>query len=633
MGLLTPWLLALGLAAAVPLLLHLMHRRPGPRVEFPALRYLRRAQRERGRRVRLRQLALLALRVLAVLLLALAAARPFASRGAGAHAPTAVAIVLDNSMSTGVVEGDGLAFDRLRDAALATLAAAGPDDRFWLIGAATPWLAAASGDAADVRAALLDAAPTDASADLAASLARAAALLDAGAGRRAREIHLLTDLQRATLRGLRGAHVVDDVVAFVPPAPAANHAVAAVQVGGGFAPRAGEPGSLVALAAGPAGDTVTLRLWLDDRPVGAAIAAAGAAASFALPARPAGWVTGRVETAPDALPADDRRSFAYRVGPPPAVAVAGAAPFVEQAVSVLEQAGRVRATAPAAADVVIGPDAAAFAGRARAVVVLPPGDPLLVQAANTRLAAAGVPWRYRALTESGTARFAATDDPELGATLRGIDVRRAYALEPTAPVAPADTLLRLSDGRPWAVRVRDRAGRPVLMLAGPLDGSASDVPASAAMVPLADRLLGGWAAADDGAASAFAPGTVLTLPGTATAIESPDGAVTDVEGGAPYRLPPRAGLYRVTSGDSTLEILAVAPDSAESDLARADDGALADALPDAHVRTASVLGAWRDAIYRSRRGGEWWRALLVLVLVGLVVESAVAAGRRSLEDD
>ena len=39
MGFLQPLLLALGGAAAVPVLLHLLQRHQGPRVVFPALRY------------------------------------------------------------------------------------------------------------------------------------------------------------------------------------------------------------------------------------------------------------------------------------------------------------------------------------------------------------------------------------------------------------------------------------------------------------------------------------------------------------------------------------------------------------------------------------------------------------------
>ncbi|MGH7504535.1 MAG: BatA domain-containing protein, partial [Longimicrobiales bacterium] len=118
MGFLSPILLVLGAAIAVPVILHLFQRHQGPRVVFPALRYLRRAEKEHARQIKLRQLLLMLLRVAAVLLLALAAARPFA-RGAGAqHQPTAVAIVLDNSLSSGVVNDDRRVLDTLKERAL-----------------------------------------------------------------------------------------------------------------------------------------------------------------------------------------------------------------------------------------------------------------------------------------------------------------------------------------------------------------------------------------------------------------------------------------------------------------------------------------------------------------------------------
>lgn len=60
MGLLTPALLALGAAAIVPLVLHLFQRHQGPRLVFPALRYLQRAEKDHARQIKLRQLLLLA---------------------------------------------------------------------------------------------------------------------------------------------------------------------------------------------------------------------------------------------------------------------------------------------------------------------------------------------------------------------------------------------------------------------------------------------------------------------------------------------------------------------------------------------------------------------------------------------
>ena len=86
----------LGAAVSVPLLIHLLRRRIGLQVEFPAARYLARAERDHSRTLRLRNLLLMVLRVAAVLLLAMAAARPTAHLTGAGHAPTAIAIVIAN---------------------------------------------------------------------------------------------------------------------------------------------------------------------------------------------------------------------------------------------------------------------------------------------------------------------------------------------------------------------------------------------------------------------------------------------------------------------------------------------------------------------------------------------------------
>src|SRR5262245_30410740 len=116
MSFLSPWFLALAGAAAIPLLIHLLRRRIGLQVEFPAARYLARAEREHSRTLRMRNLLLMVLRVLAVLLIAVAAARPTARSAGAGHAPTALGIVLDNSLSTSVVEGGTPLLDQFKSA-------------------------------------------------------------------------------------------------------------------------------------------------------------------------------------------------------------------------------------------------------------------------------------------------------------------------------------------------------------------------------------------------------------------------------------------------------------------------------------------------------------------------------------
>lgn len=637
MGLLAPWLLLLGLAVAVPVLLHLMHRRPGPRLDFPALRYLRRAERESGRRVRVRQLLLLALRIAAVLLLALAAARPFLRAGADAHPPTDVVLVLDNSMSTGAVVEDERVFDALRDAARASLSAAGPDDRFWLIRAAEPWQPAVVGDRARVGAALEAVEPVDAHADLRAALRRARSLLAAAAADRPGEIHLLSDLQASafasdTVAGNGGDGGFPVVVYGPPLATPANHGVGTLQVAGGLAPRVGEQAALSAEVVGTSTDSVTLRLWIDERPVAAALAAPGEAAVFTLPARTGGTVVGRLEAEPDALRADDRRHFAYAVAPPVAVAAGASPPFIAEALGALAAANRIRLVAGAGAQVLVA-DAAAVAATqsaADALVLLPPDSAVLLPAANAALARLGVGLRLEPDVGRGSVAIVAGDDAS--AALRDARVARAYRIVTAPGAAGTDTLLRLADGRPWLVAARATTGQRVLLLASPLTPEASSVPASAAMIPLLDRLTGEWAGVAGTGTASLEPGTVVQLPGRAAALADPADSIVAVEGGAPWRLPPRAGVYRaLASADPGAEVLAsyvVAPSTAESRLERIDVDDVDEALGGDVAVVDGARDDWGDAIFVERIGAEWWRLLLVVAILALLVETLVASTRR-----
>src|SRR5512145_1669029 len=123
-------------AAAIPALLHLLQRRVPPELEFPAVRYLSAAERESARRLRLRHLLLLILRTALIVVIVLAAARPLVrvkGVGSGAHEPTALVVILDNSPSAGAVVEGRLVLDRLRVAAHSSIARATSADRVWLM--------------------------------------------------------------------------------------------------------------------------------------------------------------------------------------------------------------------------------------------------------------------------------------------------------------------------------------------------------------------------------------------------------------------------------------------------------------------------------------------------------------------
>src|SRR5512146_2014233 len=94
---LSPAFLVGAALAAVPIVLHLLGRRPELRVLFPAVRLLKRAPAQETRRRRLRELILLALRVGAIVLLAVAFARPYFARPVVVSAHAAVVVALDRS--------------------------------------------------------------------------------------------------------------------------------------------------------------------------------------------------------------------------------------------------------------------------------------------------------------------------------------------------------------------------------------------------------------------------------------------------------------------------------------------------------------------------------------------------------
>src|SRR5438094_1189109 len=224
----------LGLAAAaIPALLHLLQRRIPPELDFPPVRYLSAAERESARRLKLRHLLLMILRTALIAVIVLAAARPLIQlRGGGAHQPTAVVIILDNSPSSGAVVSAGPVLDRLRVAARSSLARATSADRVWLMLCD----GVLRGGTREALLAIIDS--THAGwqrLDLVAAVGRAARIVDAQP-LPGREVHVLSDLQRTALasgradvpRGVR-------ILALEPGSAVTNRGIASVTVSEGAA--------------------------------------------------------------------------------------------------------------------------------------------------------------------------------------------------------------------------------------------------------------------------------------------------------------------------------------------------------------------------------------------------------------
>ena len=180
MAFLAPFFLALGVLAGVPLLIHLLRRRIGRIVDFPAVAYLLRMEREHSRERKLKNRFLLLLRLLAVIALALAAARPIARLAGVGHSPVAVAIVIDNSMSSGLVVNSRPVLEELKAEARALIDALAPEDRGWIITADGK---VTGGPPASLQSALGALRPLGGHGDTRAAIARAVALARGGAPR------------------------------------------------------------------------------------------------------------------------------------------------------------------------------------------------------------------------------------------------------------------------------------------------------------------------------------------------------------------------------------------------------------------------------------------------------------------
>lgn len=633
MGALNPLFLLAGVAVAVPIILHLFHRHETRRFSFPALRYLERTEKEHARQIRLRQLLLLLARVAVLVLLVGAGARLIFAGMGGAHPPTAVAIVLDNSMSSGLVLGERRVLDDLKGLARETLASASDEDRFWVIRAGEPWLPAIAGGAAEARAAVDATEPSAGAGDLTSALERAAELLRTS-DLAEREVHLLSDLQRSAFT-LPGAEPTGDlpVLAFAPRGERAeNRALSSLMVGGGLPPLEGQRTELTVSAlsaqggdAAP-GDTArwAVRLVVDDRVRGAGTLSAGAEATIALPSTALGWVHGYVEADPDALRADDRRYFAFRARRAPAVATVGdPGLFVSEAMAVLTASGRVRTTGAAAAELLVAQDGEGLDARgpATAALVLPPEDPTLLPALNRRLGDAQIPWRFEARSGAGEAPLVGAGVP---APLGGVTARFWYQLTSLGEQPPSRTVAE-AGGTPWAVEGTDPSGRRYLLIASPLIATATTLPVSASMVRFVDWTASEWAGA--GSFPDYQTGAYLPAPQLATRVRFPSGREVEIDGTRMVRGTDESGVYAFLAGDSTVALVALNPPVGESRLATLGRDEAASAIgPEVEFVTDGA--DWAGEIFATRLGGEaWWPFLLAAALL-LIAESLLASTRR-----
>jgi hypothetical protein len=590
-----PWVLWGLAAAAIPILVHLFARREPPTVEFPAVRYLTEAARSHQRQLTIRHLVLLLLRTALIVLLVLAAAGPSTTaRTAGTHLPSALVLIVDNSLSSGATVDGTPAIERLREAARGVLGRATEADRLWLV---TAVQGPRRGTPADLLAVVESLQPSPRRLDLGEAVTRAREVLRAEP--LPGEVVLVTDLQATALSPAAGEGPIVIARPTWPPVP--NAGVASVSAG--VQPwTAGGGAVTVTLAGGGGGgaDTtgVPVSVTLGDRPARQALAVPGRPVTLAITPSRAGWLPLVVELAPDELRLDDRWAGSVRVAPPARVRWDVADRHLHLAAEVLREGRRIEA----------GPDVTLGGLGPGPAVVFPPADAAQVGALNRALAARGVPWQFGP-------RDATPVTTDSGAL---VGRERVFLRHPLEPLASGETgVLMRAGGAPWMVRSRD-----VILVGSRFDPAWTELPLTARFVPLLDALLNRLVRGDLASLHA-APGDVVALPDAVDAVVRGSERFP-VESGGVWR-PPVPGVWMLLRGSDSVGVIQVNPDPRESDLTRAEDRVVRGLWSGARVVDLDdAAGAvFRSAARADLRGPFLWLALLV----GLA-EAGLASWRR-----
>jgi hypothetical protein len=589
-GFLHPWVLAGLSAAAIPLLLHLLARREPPTVVFPAVRYLVTTTQEHQRRLKLQNWLLLLVRTLLIVLVVLAAAGPTVPlSGVPGHAPSALALIVDNSPSSGLVVGGTPQLRQLSAAGTEVLQRATPEDVLWLITAdGIP----RRGDRATLSELLRGLTVSARRLDLGEAITLAGDVL--ASEPRPGEIMLLTDLQSSAVSPGRRASPLIIARPEAPPPP--NAGIASIETGA--QPWSSEGGRIVVSLVGDSGASIPVSARLGERSPRQVLGHAGGAVAMALPGSPGGWWSLVAELDPDELRLDDRGVAAVRVAPVARVSWDSASRYVAAAAEVL------------AANRRITPGTEVMLGRlGRGVsVIQPPEDQAELGALNRALAGRGVGWSF------GNPVLA-TSVSDSGAVVGRQRVLRRYALQSTG--SGRTGVLATVGGAPWIVR-----GGNVVLLGSRLNPAWTDLPVSAGFMPFMDLLLNRLSRGEM-ALSHSTPGEAVSLPDRVTAVRQGE-REWGVEGGELFR-PGDVGIYYLLAASDTVGAISVNLDARESQLARASDAQARELWKGARIVPLAAAGS---VAFSSASRGDLRGPLLWMALALGMIEAALASSWR-----
>nr|WP_272507547.1 BatA domain-containing protein [Salinibacter ruber] len=693
---LNPFALLAMAAVAVPLFLHFFNLRQPRTVEFSSLAFVKELKESAVQRVRIKEWLLLALRMLAIASLVMAFAQPTLTStigGMGASAPTAHAVVVDNSLSMAADGPGGAYFDQAVQKAQGVLGTVEEDDEVLLwptarSGARPPEPMANPGVA---RQSLAELAPQAGARPLAQAVGRAAEAADEADAPQA-VVYVVSDLQASTLGDSVATKVPDGVQVQLLPVETraqSNVGVSDVTVTSRIA-EVDQPVQLEATLTNhgpdPLSDYVASVYLAGDRVAQATTTLEPGlekTVSFTVTPQTRGWLDGAVVTEDDDLPVDDRHHFALHVPEERRVLLVRGegqdTRYLDLALSSEMVADRIafRTTAIDERDL-----ASAELGRYDAVLLAGPrslssgevdalarfvdrgGGLLLFPTAQAR------PDDYNALfgaLDAGSLRgfSGALSGEQTVASFGRVDLQHPlfegvfqerrreeasveqpdlYYVVNFRPSGQAgQTLIELSNGRPFLHEVRHGSGRLLLSAVAPTQ-AWSDLPVRGLFVPLLYRSVYYLSATTSVAGEQLVAGRPAELrvtgvpPEASVRLHGPDGievapeqrtlfGATLVQVGGTLTTP---GLYDVQAGSTRVRRVAVNVPPAESNLQAAAPEEASERLGTATGAPVRAVAAaetedLKETLRTRRAGTELWNVFLLLALVFLAAEMLVAS--------
>ena len=680
----------------MPLFLHLFNLRQPQTVEFSSLAFVKELQESAVQRVRIKEWLLLALRMLAIACLVMAFAQPTLTGslgGAVGTAPTTHVVVVDNSLSMAADGDGGSYFDQAVQHAQGVLDAVEEGDEvlLWPTARTEERRPAPIANADVARQALAELEPQAGGAPLAQALERAAqAASESDLPQTA--LYVASDFQASTLGDSLEAALPDDLPVQLLPVDTrrqSNVGIADVTVTSRIA-EVGQPvqleATLVNHGPDPLPDYVASVYLAGERVAQATTTlepGLETTVSFTVTPQERGWLGGAVATEDDDFPADDRHHFTLHVPEERRVLRVrgeGQAPrYVDLALSSEMIADRIalRTTSIPEQDL-----ASAELGQYDAVLLVGPrslssgevealaryvnrgGGLLLFPNAQAR------PDDYNALLGAVGAGSVRGFSGALGADRtvasfgrvdlahplfegvfqqqRGDDEASVeqpdlhYTLNFRPSGQSGQSLIELSNGRPFLHEVRHGSGRLLLMAVAPTR-AWSDLPVRGLFVPLLYRSVYYLSASTSVAGKQLVAGRPAELrvtgvaPAASLRLVGPEGLELRPEQrnlfGATLLIldtaPVTPGAYAVQDGATQVQRIAINSAPAESNLRSAPPATAAQTLQaatGASVQAVSEAGSTdlAEALRTRRAGVEIWNVFLALALGALLAEMGVA---------